>query len=361
MSDEIRIGLVGTGFGRRVVLPAFAACQGSRVAAVCSRRRENAEAAAEAFRIPGIYTDYEAMLDREALDLVVITTPPHLHGPMTRAALERKLHVLCEKPMALDLGEARRMEEMARQSGTLAFINHELRFNPALGRLQELVNEGYLGRPETVSFHIRWSYPMDRGRPWGWWFDRDKGGGLLGALGSHQIDLLRWMTGEFVRVKGHLHTFVRRRRLPDSEETRDVTSDDYCAFSGELEGGALGTVTLDATARVRSDRDRWRVALHGESGSLVFEGDGRLWGLKQDGAPEELAISGTVDVPGLPEGQFPLSFARFSQRLVDALQRNETVAGAATFSDGMHVQAVLDAVRRSHERGGWEDVQRSGS
>ncbi len=355
MPRNVRIGLVGTGFGRRVMLPAFAACDGAELAAVCSGRRGNAEATAKLFDIPGIYDDYEAMLEHEKLDLVAITTPPHLHWPMTRAAAERGVHVLCEKPTALDVTEARHMRDAAVQAGILHLIDHELRFHPTLVQLKALIGEGYLGPPESVSFSVQWRYPLVLNRPWNWWFDADKGGGLLGALGSHQIDLVRWaFDTEFRRVNGFVHSFVKERPLPDSKETRPVTSDNFCAFTAKLANGAYGTVTLDATARVLSERNRWTIAFHGRDGSLVFDGRGRLWGMKGEDKTELTQPAPEADVPGLPEGAFPTGFAYFAKAIVDALRRGERqVAGAATFEDGVRVQAALDAVRASHREGRW--------
>jgi predicted dehydrogenase len=338
------------------MLPAFAACEGAKVVAICSAHRENAQAAAQEHDIRGIYTDYEAMLDGEDLDFAVIVTPPHLHHRIALAALQRKLNVLCEKPTAMNLEEARQMYEMAQKVGVLHLIDHELRFNPTLVQLKELIRDGYLGAPESVSFSIQWGYPMDPDRPWGWWFDQTKGGGLLGALGSHQVDLLRWLLGEFKAVNAHLHTFVKERGLPNSREKRAVTSDDYCSFMAELEGGSVGTVVLSATARLKSDHERWTIAFHGEKGSLVYDGQRRLWGMREQKVEEFTQPDPLAHTSGLPEGLFSSSFLHFARRIIPALQSGQVaVDGAATFYDGMCVQAVLDAIRLSHEQGRWVD------
>lgn len=359
MKRTIQIGLIGTGFARRVMLPAFAACEGAEMVAICSAKQENAKSAAQEYKIRGVYTDYEAMMDQEDLDLVVIATPPYLHKPITLAALQRKLHVLCEKPTALNLAEAHEMYEMAQKKGVVHLIDHELRFNPTLLKLKERIDSGYLGAPKSVSFSIQWGYPMDPDRPWDWWFDSTKGGGLLGALGSHQVDLLRWLLGEFKQVSSRLHTFVKERRTPDSKQKHPVTSDDYCAFLAELENGAVGTVILDATARLTSDDKRWNIAFHGESGSLIYDGQRRLWGVRSSQPVEELTPPDSLrNVPGLPEGLFPQSFVHFSRGLIQALQNGQSaIEGAATFYDGMRVQAVLDAIRLSHKEGRWVDCQ----
>jgi len=356
LSKTINVALVGTGFGQRVMLPAFAACEGARLAAVCSATQENAERAAEAFQIPGVYTDYEAMLEAEALDLVLITTPPYLHLPMVQAACERGLNVLCEKPTAMDLAQARTMLGVAQRAGTLCLIDHELRFVPTLQKLKALVDEGYLGPPKSVSFSIQWCYPLVLERPWNWWFDREKGGGLLGALGSHQIDLLRWLFDtEFKRVNGTLRSFVEQRPDAQTGAMRPVTTDNFCAWTAELDNGAVGTVCLDASARVLDDGDRWTLGFHGQEGSLLYDGKGRLWAI--NGKEKVEHTQADPATPGMPEGVFPQGFAQFSKRIVSSLQAGEPVAGAATFHDGLKVQAVLDAVRASHERGTWEAPQ----
>ncbi len=361
--SAIKIGLIGTGFARRVMLPAFRALEGVEITAVCSGRRENAERTAQEYGIPAAYDDYREMLEREPLDLVAIVTPPHLHRPMALAALERGLHVLCEKPTALNAQEAREMLQAAERAGVLHLIDHELRFHPSLQKLRALIEEGELGAPERVTFSIHWRYPMDPKRPWGWWFDASKGGGLLGALGSHQIDLLRWLLGDLKRVCGHLHTVVKERPHPETGELVPVTSDDYCAFFVELQNGAVGAVVLDATARAPSVEESWRVVLHGERSSLLFDGLGRLWCIVKDGEAQEITPQAPVyrvpeaEAPGLPEGVFPTGFWFFAREIVAALREGRTrVEGAATFHDGLKVQEALDAVRASHAQRRWVEL-----
>ena len=169
--STIKIGLIGTGFARRVMIPAFRAIEGVQIVSVCSGRRGNAERTAQEYGIPAAYDDYNEMIERESLDLVAIVTPPYLHHPMTLATVQRGVHVLCEKPTAMNAREAREMLEAAERARVLHLIDHELRFHPSLRKLKELIEGGELGTPERVTFSIHWRYPMDPKRPWGWWFD----------------------------------------------------------------------------------------------------------------------------------------------------------------------------------------------
>src|SRR5262245_13103952 len=130
MPDTVRIGIVGTGFAEKVQLPALRHVDGAKVVAVSSGHRSSAERAAAAFGIPRVCDTFEELAALDDVDLVVISSPPHTHAPAALAAIEAGKHVLCEKPMALDLAEAKRMTDAAEASGKLALIDHELRFHP---------------------------------------------------------------------------------------------------------------------------------------------------------------------------------------------------------------------------------------
>src|SRR6185369_6215167 len=123
MPDVVRIGLVGTGFAEKVQLPALRHVDGARVVAVASGHRSSAERAAAGFGIPLVCDTFEELVALDEVDLVVISSPPHTHAPAALAALEAGKHVLCEKPMALDLGEAERMTAAAEASSRLALVD----------------------------------------------------------------------------------------------------------------------------------------------------------------------------------------------------------------------------------------------
>src|SRR3712207_6113047 len=139
--DTIRVGIIGSGFGQSAMIPGFRLTPGAEVVALTSGRRERAEAAAREHNIPHAFDDYREMLDKVELDLVAVVTPVYLHYPMTMDALDRGIHVLCEKPMAMDLAQAKAMYAKAQDQGVVHMIDHELRFNPTRRRLQELLAE----------------------------------------------------------------------------------------------------------------------------------------------------------------------------------------------------------------------------
>ncbi|MBI2856718.1 MAG: Gfo/Idh/MocA family oxidoreductase, partial [Chloroflexi bacterium] len=120
MADRpLRIGIIGVGFGATVHIPGLQS-EGVEVVAVCARREERARETAAKFGIPHVFTDYHKMLEMPGLDAVSIVSPHHLHREMAEAALAAGKHVLCEKPFALNVDEARSMRDVARRSGRIA-------------------------------------------------------------------------------------------------------------------------------------------------------------------------------------------------------------------------------------------------
>jgi predicted dehydrogenase len=346
---RLRVGVVGTGFGATVQIPAFQGHPRVEVVAVASGTPGRARQVADRFRVPRAFDAWEGLVAAD-LDLVSITTPPHLHHPMALAALGAGRHVLCEKPMALSAAEALAMTEAAERRGALAWIDHELRFNPNRRRAKALLEQGYVGRPRHALVTLASAGRADPSRPWTWLSEAARGGGLLGAVGSHQVDLLRHWLGEIVAVQGTVETFVRERPRPDGGGLQAVTADDFTAFSLRFASGAVATVLLSAVAPRAVGP---RLEVWGDAGALWLDGAERLWGVRAGGEPEELSAPETTAAPpGLEYAPlWGLSFVRLVEHLASAALDGAPAAPAATFRDGLAVQRVLDAVRASAAAG----------
>src|SRR5438477_7170530 len=145
-NPEIGIGIIGAGFARTTQIPGFKNCEGARIVAIASAHREHAEEVACEFDIPHVEDDWREIINRDDVDLVSIATPVVTHCEMTLAALDRGKHVLCEKPMAMNAKESRRMKDRAQEAGVLALIDHELRFLPGRLKMRELLEAGAIGK-----------------------------------------------------------------------------------------------------------------------------------------------------------------------------------------------------------------------
>ncbi len=305
--------------------------------------------------VPQTFTDYERMLAQVQPDVVVVLTPNFQHRPMALAALEAEAHVICEKPLALNVAEAKEMlakaEGLARRHMT--FFTY--RGLAATSWIKRLLDQGYLGRLHHASasyLHGSW---LDPKRPANWKTSRvEAGSGVLADLGAHVIDLLRWWFGEFSRVSGSLQTFIRER--PDRfGKLVPVETDDAAALVAEFAGGGQTTVQL---SRVSPERHNYmRIELYGSEGTLVLEYEqalahlGRVSGARRgEGGVRLLPIPADL-AEGL-EGQD--TFPALHARVVKGFFSGES--GYPTFADGLGTQRVIDAVLRSAERRTWEAV-----
>src|SRR5579862_349796 len=151
-SEQIGVAVVGTGFGARCQMPAFASHPDTKLVAVASHSLERARIAAQTFGVPCFTDDYTAVISRDDVQLVSVVTPQNLHAPIVLAALRLGKHVICEKPFAMNEREARAMVEAARKAKRVGIIDHEFRFLPERLRMRELVADGWLGDVERIAF-----------------------------------------------------------------------------------------------------------------------------------------------------------------------------------------------------------------
>jgi predicted dehydrogenase len=353
-NDGIRIGIIGTGFARTTQIPGFKNCAGARVVAITSGHRENAEKVAREFDIEHVESDWRTLVARDDVDLVSIVTPVVTHCEITLAALANGKAVLCEKPMAMNATEARRMTDAAREAGVLALIDHELRFLPGRLKMRELLQRGEIGRVKHASVIFRADSRADPDRAWNWWSDKKQGGGALGAIASHIVDGFRWLLStEIESVNCYLATHIAERRDYEGN-LRPVSTDDEANLLLQLRQGlAEGAAASVLISMVAAGTQSHRLEIFGERGALRVEGDGQLWQASVgDGKWQEVEIDRAELAAGMNDNGWARGFTVFAQRIIEALQAGRTtVEGAATFADGYSTQLVLDAARRANESG----------
>ena len=358
MNRIIRIGIIGAGFAQTTQIPGFKNCEGARIVAIASARRKHAEEVARQFDIPNVESDWRSLVSRDDIDLVSIVTPVVTHCEMTLAALDAGKSVLCEKPMAMNADEARRMTERARAAGLLGLIDHELRFLPGRIKMRELIRSGAIGKVRHAALTFRSDSRADPNRAWNWWSDEKQGGGALGAIGSHVTDGFRWFPGtEVSEVLANLATHVRERRDHDGR-LREVTTDDEANLllrfaDGEFTEGATGNASMSL---VEAGKPEHRLEIFGSSGALMIEENGDLWQSNiGDGQWRRVEVGRAELAPGMRDSGWARGFTIFARKIIDALRAGgTTVEGAATFEDGYRTQVVLDAARKSNRSGCWE-------
>lgn len=353
------VGIIGLGYGRAHI-PAFQA-SGCQVVAVCQRDEGTARRVADAYRVPQVYGQWEDLLERARPEIVVIATPPHLHLTIARAAFERGMHVLCEKPVALTATEGHAMAEAAARAGRIAMTGFNWRFTAAMQELHALVAEGALGRVFHVSAHwlgARWA-AEDAGATWR--MDRAQAGhGAMGDMGVHVVDFIRWTFGEFQRLTARSGVAYPARSAPGV--ARPADAEDWCTVLAELATGAQASVTV---SRVAHGTNEHGLEAYGTKGAAQYRlaRDGARW---WSGALRVAREGGGFE-PARPRTPVPVfeaadpmdaigqgTIAPLVSRFLEGIRSGRTPS--PSLEDGVRAQVILDAAAEAAARGVWVDV-----
>ena len=367
MSDYVRVGVISTSWWADMMhLPSLKSHPRADVVAICGRNRDRAEEMAQKYEIPQTFTDYQEMIARGGIQAIVIAAPDDLHYPMTMAALDAGLHVLCEKPLALNVRQAEEMTARAEAAGVKHMALYTWRWLPYFQYLRELIEKGYLGR--CYHCHFRWLAEYGRDTRYRWKWDRRRSLGTLGDLGSHMIDLAQWYVGDIAKVSAHLSTCVEKTGL-DGHPLDQVN--DSAVLTIEFENGAQGMIHVSTVAHLGDSWHEQEVVLHGESGTLEvncrFGGGYTVRGARHDEKhiktlPIPEHILGDID----PNSSFlDQQYRIFTERAVgdrlfiDAIVEDRAVS--PNFNDGLKVQKVIDAVIEADQRECWIPLRWSGN
>ena len=273
MPDPVKIAVVGGGYGAKVPLPAYVELDEFEPVAVWSRRPERAAELASKFGLALGTADLDELLSCPGLEAVHVAGPVAQHAEVAIAAANRGLHVLCEKPLAASLGEARAVVVAIEEAGVVGAVNYGRRLQQTRARLLERVRE-VVGKPRMVSIslvHVDHAEPGSR--PFTWVQDSDMAGGRLQGYGVHDLDLLIEAFGEVDSVAAATEVGVGERKAKDGR-THAVTAEDAYAILIRFHGGGLGQVSLTSTARhPRGDI----VEIHGADGTVRLDADKVLW------------------------------------------------------------------------------------
>jgi predicted dehydrogenase len=271
-------------------------------------------------------------------------TPDYLHAPIVQDCAAAGLHILCEKPMALNVVDASRMYNAVKNAGVMAMVGLGLRFNPAVLTVKKLIDEGIIGDV----FHYRARLTVSRlsnpDIPLEWRQDKGKGGsGALSDLGAHLVDLARFLLDdEFSAVTGLAQIFVRTRMNADTKMPEEVTAYDAASFSGKMSRGTMVNIEVSRFAAGSNTFE-----LDGSRGSVRFIG-GNLYCWQKEVTDHQKPSTEFSPVPVNPELFEPYEtnlYASFARCV-----RTKTPAHP-DFHDGVVCQKVLDAVDESIRTG----------
>src|SRR5581483_6703433 len=238
--SPLRVVVAGVGsFAQRVLIPGLIACPDAELVAIFGPTPAKTQRVAREKGVPRAYSDYEQMLDEVRPEAVVVATPNDLHYPMALAAIRRGMAVLCEKPLALTVAQAREMAQAAREMGVPTAVNFTYRSTNPMRHVERLLRQGRLGTLYHFCITFWQNIRADPSAPLAYRMLRERGGGALMDIGVHMVDLLRWWFGELEAVCGTTHIAIGERPAADGERGT-VTADDTASFLVRLPGGVAG-------------------------------------------------------------------------------------------------------------------------
>ena len=336
MQKEVRIGVIGLGMGRWHI-EQYLKHPAAKIQAVCDRDEALARALGAEFGVPQVFTDFEDFVARAEIDAVSLAVPNFLHKPMTLACLDRGLHVLCEKPMAMDTAQALEMRERVRKTGLKFMIHYNQRFKPEHQYFKKLISSGELGDVYYGSTGWR----RMRGLPrFGGWFGQKKmsGGGPLIDLGVHMLDLTRWLIGSPKAVTVSASTFSHIAQSIAREQKKEFDVEDLASTLIRFDN-ASSLVMEVSWALNFEEREKVYLELSGTKGGLsnvTFDYKDTTTCIFRE---ENGAMVKSVPL------RYPPSFENAQQHFINCiLEDREPGPGA---DDGVETMRILDAIYES--------------
>jgi predicted dehydrogenase len=374
----LRIGMIGYGGIGRVHALAYKAlgfyyalpADMLQVVGVATTRPETAEAAAREIGCEFWTGSYHELLARPDIDVIDCCTPNASHEPIILAAAAAGKHIYCEKPLSMGVEDGARMLAAVQTAAVKTQLTYNVRYYPAIQRAKQLVDEGFLGR--IFSFRGRYyrSSYIDPKKPTSWRLQKsESGGGALLDLGSHVLDLLYMLMGEFGSVQASLDTLIKERPVSaGSSETVPVDVDDIALMHLRMTDGTLGLVEISRMGTGLTNE--LIIEIYGEKGSLRFDASDPSWlevyDVRDPGSPlggmrgfRRVETVQRYDGAKIPDWTMPPDFVRThaecQYQFLKAVAEDRSPH--PDFADGMHVQAVMEAAIQSSAQGRWVSVR----
>ncbi|NEP12816.1 MAG: Gfo/Idh/MocA family oxidoreductase [Symploca sp. SIO2C1] len=358
--QPIGVAVVGTGFGQKIHIPGFQAHSRTQLVAVYHRDIEQAKAIAATHNIPHACDRLEEVLALPEVAAVSISTPPFLHYEMAKASLEAGKHLLLEKPMTLQAAEVQELYQLATTKGVVAMPDFEFRFVPAWQRLAEYLEDGYVGQKRLIKIDWLVSSRADPQRTWNWYAQKDKGGGALGAVGSHAFDYISWLFGPIRRLCALLSTAIPERPDPTSGgKLKPVDADDTCLLLLELADGTPCQLSISSVTY--QGRGHF-VEVYGDRGTLILGSSNQkdyvhgfqLLAAQAGETLTEVEIPKRLAFPQTyPDGRLA-PFIRVVDQWVRSIDSGKEII--PSLKEGVYSQLLMDLTHQSHETGNWVEV-----
>ena len=377
----IKTAIVGTGFMGKVHAENVRRLGNVEIAAVVGSRPESADKFAQAMGIPVATSNLQDVLNDKEITTVHICTPNVDHYPMSYAAVEAGKAVLCEKPMTMNVDEARRLVEIAKAKGVLNCVQHNLRYYPVLQQVRQMIKHGDLGDILIVqgTYSQDWLlYDTD----WNWRLDAKSNGKLrvMGDIGSHWMDMIQHLTGLSItavcadlaifhktrkRPKGSVETFSGKKGITGDYESFPITTEDFGMVMLHLGDRARGAFTVSQMSAGR--KNRFAFEIFGTKAGIAWDQEqpDTLW-IGHRNEPNQIIIKdGSLfypeaakfaDLPGGHSEGYDDSHKQVFKNFYAKVADPSVPIDYPTFEDGLRGMILLERVGESAEKQAWVTV-----
>jgi len=383
----VNVGLIGAGFMGKAHSLAYAALPMffwpppamPRLAMLAEADDARAKEGAQRFGFEGWTADWKEVVENPDVDLVDISVPNDQHAEIAIAAAQAGKHVLCEKPLATTSEETGRMLDAVTEAGVIHMVAFSYRRTPAVVLARRLIDQGAIGSIRNFRGTYLQDWSNDPDLPLSWRFERSiAGSGALGDIGTHVLDIARYLVGEVSEVCAMLQTYIQDRPLQQGgvdelagaqkqagAERGEVDVDDEVIGLLRFESGAVGS--LEATRAAHGRKNYLTFEVHGESGSITFDYERRdeLRLYTTDDAEDRQGFRTILTGPAHPhgEGLWPIPALGIGYGETKIIECHDLMKAIATgklpspsFEDGHRIAVICEAIERSDESAAWVDL-----
>lgn len=342
----INVGIIGTGFGAKVHIPGFQKLHGVKVLALAGKNKNKTNLIAKRYNIPETYSDWRDLVKNPKIEVISIATPPHLHFPIIREALKRNKKILCEKPFCTTFQQARLLEKITKKTKTTTAVDFEFRYVPNFIELKKQLENKTIGKIRYCKIVWITGGRADENFPANWMNYKKFGGGVLLNYGSHVIDYLEWLLSPISSISADL------KIIKKNTTKKSINIEDYCQFSSLLQNGILVQTTI---SNILYGGEGHTIEIYGSKGTLKLSNHNlfdpvRDFVLTKINNKDETKIIKTKSLPKNTDGRiFP--FSQLAKDFIKAIEKKETFV--PSFTTGIRVHKVIDAVRRSAQLKKW--------
>jgi predicted dehydrogenase len=377
--QKIPVGVIGTGFIGPAHIEALRRLPRIEVTALADVDEPTARAKADSLGVPDAYGDYRKLLARDDIQSVHICTPNHLHFQMSKDALNAGKHVVCEKPLAVDVGQAAELVELAAKKGLVNAVHFNIRYYPLMRQVKLMVEKGEVGD----IFSIHGSYLQD------WlYYDTDYNWRLepklsgrsraVADIGSHWMDLIEHVSGlRITEVMADFATFHKTRKKPlvpvetytgkilKPEDFTDIRVDteDYATILFHFTGGAHGALTVSQVSAGRKNRISFEIDGSREAVAWQSEAPNSIWIGRRDGNNQLMMkdpslvypeVRKLISFPGGHNEAFPDTSKQMFKELYEHIEGGAKGRPTfPTFEDGLRELTLCEKILASKDQGSW--------